>query len=64
MLKKENLGEIHNEGWNCLSPEEKRRKLYEEQKKLLETFLSHGAISPAQYQKSLGDLTAKMGYGE
>ena len=30
---------------------------------LLDTFLSHGAISRAQYDKSLGDLTVKMGFG-
>ena len=45
-----------------LSPEEKRKLLYERQKKLLEQFLEKGAISRAQYEKSLGDLTEKMGY--
>ena len=44
--------------------EEKKRALYEKQKATLDTFLARGAISPAQYAKSLGDLTAKMGYGE
>ena len=43
-----------------LSPEEKRRFLFEKQKATLDTFLAHGAITPAQYQKSLGDLTRKM----
>lgn len=47
-----------------LSDEEKKRQLYERQKELLDTFLSKGAISEAQYQKSLGDLTVKMGYAE
>lgn len=42
---------------------EKKRKLYERQKALLDTFLANGAISRRQYDKSLGDLTEKMGYG-
>ena len=47
-----------------LSDEEKKRQLYERQKELLDTFLSKGAISEAQYMKSLGDLTVKMGYAQ
>lgn len=46
------------------TPEEKKRKLYVSQKATLETFLSHGTITRAQYEKSLHDLTEKMGYGE
>ena len=38
-----------------------KRELYLRQKQLLDTFLEHGAISQAQYDKSLGDLTEKMG---
>ena len=38
-----------------------RLELYKKQKNLLDTFLSNGAISKAQYDKSLGDLTVKMG---
>ena len=48
----------------CAHPGGKKRKLYEKQKALLDTFLEHGAISQQQYDKSLGDLTEKMGYGE
>ncbi len=44
-----------------LSPEEKKIELYLSQKKLLDTFLSSGAISKEQYQKSLCGLTEKMG---
>ena len=47
--------------WEQLSPEDKKKQLYLEQKKTLETFLAHGAISKAQFDKSLGDLTEKMG---
>ncbi len=36
------------------------RDLYLKQKRLLDTFLEHGAIDRAQYDKSLGDLKAKM----
>ena len=34
--------------------------LYRKQKRLLDTFLEHGAIDQKQYDKSLGDLKAKM----
>lgn len=45
-------------------PETRRvqlRKLYLSQKQTLDTFLNNGAITKAQYDKSLGDLTKKMG---
>ena len=41
--------------------EMKKRELYFRQTELLDTFLANGAISRAQYDKSLGDLTVKMG---
>ena len=44
-----------------MTAEEKKRSLYLRQKELLDIFLEHGAISRAQYEKSLGDLTVKMG---
>ena len=44
-----------------MTAEEKKRDLYLRQKELLDTFLEHGAISRAQYEKSLGDLTVKLG---
>ena len=47
--------------WEQLSPEQKKIQLYLEQKKTLEIFLAHGAISRAQFDRSLGDLTVKMG---
>ncbi len=40
---------------------EKNRLLYFEQKKTLGLFLERNAISKAQYDKSLHDLTVKMG---
>ena len=39
----------------------RRRGLYRRQKALLDTFLANGAITGAQYEKSFGDLTRKMG---
>lgn len=47
-----------------MSDPEKKRELYLRQKRLLDTFLEHGAISKAQYDKSFGDLTEKMGMGD
>ena len=47
--------------WEKFSPEQKRKQLYLNQKSLLDTFLEHHAISQEQYDKSLGDLTEKMG---
>lgn len=44
-----------------MTPEEKKRALFERQKELLDTFLAHHAITKAQYDKSLGDLIVKMG---
>lgn len=53
-----------NETWTEMTAEQKKRKLYEEQKKLLDMFLERRAISRQQYEKSLGDLTEKMGFSE
>ena len=47
-------------GWTELSPEEKKRQLFLNQKALLDTFLEKHAITQAQYDKSLGDLREKM----
>lgn len=47
--------------WATLTPEEKKQQLFMNQKKTLDLFLERGAISQAQYDKSLGDLREKMG---
>ena len=47
--------------WEKLTPQEKKKQLFLNQKKLLDTFLEKNAISKAQYDKSLGDLRDKMG---
>ena len=53
-----------NAAWFALSYEEKNRHLFLHQKKTLDTFLEHGAISQAQHDKSLHDLIEKMGIDE
>ncbi len=50
--------------WAGLSYEEKNNQLFLRQKALLDGFLEHGAISQAQHDKSLHDLTEKMGEHE
>ena len=52
---------MEQEQWERLSSDEKRVQLYLNQKQTLEAFLERGAISQAQFDKSLGDLTVKMG---
>ncbi len=47
-----------------LSPEEKKKALFLEQKRTLDTFLSKGAITKAQYDKSYGDLVRLMSMEE
>ena len=47
--------------WERMSGAEKKRELYLKQKDVLDKFLERGAISRQQYDKSLGDLTEKMG---
>lgn len=47
--------------YSKLSPGEKRVDLYIRQKNMLNDFLRRNAISKEQYEKSLNDLTEKMG---
>ena len=42
-----------------MTPEEKKKDLFIRQKHTLDLFLERNAISKAQYDKSLGDLTEK-----
>jgi len=44
--------------------ERKKESLFWKQKELLDQFLSKGAITKAQYDKSFGDLREKMGMNE
>ncbi len=47
--------------WEAMTPEQKKKQLFLNQKELLDKFLVRHAISQAQYDKSLGDLINKMG---
>ena len=51
-MKEEQIGMTH---------EEKLALLFQEQKRTLDCFLERGAITKAQYDKSLHDLKEKMG---
>ena len=48
--------------WETLSYEEKNHQLFLRQKELLDLFLKKKAISKEQHEKSLHDLTEKMGF--
>ena len=61
LLAKEKKQNLTGDGWDELSHEGKNRELYSRQKHTLDQFLERGAISKAQYEKSLHDLTEKMG---
>lgn len=50
-----------DKNWSGLSYESKNRELYLKQKQTLDLFLERGAISKAQHDRSLHDLTVKMG---
>lgn len=52
---------MQQEVWEKLTPEEKKKQLFLEQKHTLDLFLERRAISQVQYDKSLGDLIEKMG---
>lgn len=49
------------QNWETLSYQEKNHQLFLKQKELLGQFMERGAISPAQYEKSLRDLAKNMG---
>ena len=43
-----------------MSPAQKKTELFRKQKELLKTFLSHHAISQAQYDEGMAVLLAKV----
>ena len=53
--------ESENAAWSALSYREKNWVLFLRQKATLDTFLSRGAISRAQHDRSLRHLAEKMG---
>ena len=46
--------------WDIMTPAQKKKQLFLNQKELLVTFLARSAIFQAQYNKSMGDLREKM----
>ncbi len=56
--------ETDRQDWEKLSYGEKNHRLFLREKALLAGFLERGAISRAQYDKSLRDLVEKMGEKE
>ena len=48
--------------WETLSHDEKNYQLFLKQKAMLEQFLSTGAITQEQFDKSFGDMKEKMGF--
>ena len=52
---------IEDTAWDAMSHEERKHQLYLKQKQMLDMFLERGAISQAQHDKSLHDLTVNMG---
>ena len=50
-----------NQNWSTLSPEDRKKALFLQQKQTLDIFLANHAIDQKQYNKSLGDLREKMG---
>ena len=61
MMNDEQAGVADNKTVEPVNREEKKRELFRNQKRTLDLFLERGAISRAQYDKSLGDLILKMG---
>ena len=55
------LNLLQSTDWRSLPPDERKRALFNKQKDLLDTFLSHGAIDRRQYEKSLTCMAEKMG---
>ena len=60
MINQNNIG-LENVDYPSLSIDEKNKLLFLRQKERLDMFQEKGAISQAQYDKSLHDLIEKMG---
>ena len=55
------LKKLSETDWQAMSPDERKRALFNKQKALLDTFLSKGAIDRRQYKKSLVCMAEKRG---
>ena len=47
--------------WARMTPEEKRRQLFRQQRETLEAFRDRHAISQAQYDRGMREMTAALG---
>ena len=47
--------------WERMTPEEKRRQLFRQQKETLEAFRDRHAITQAQYDRGMREMTAALG---
>lgn len=47
--------------WERMTPEEKRRQLFRRQKEILEAFRERHAITQAQYERGMLEMTAALG---
>ena len=56
--------DIEDKAWDSLTHEEKNQVLFQKQKEMLDLLMERGAISQAQHDKSLLDLTEKMNLSE
>ena len=61
MMNGERTGPADHKAEGPENREEKKEELFRSQKRTLDLFLERGAISKAQYDKSLGDMILKMG---
>lgn len=52
---------MEEQKWDSMTREQKNHVLFLREKELLDVLLEHGAITQAQHDKSLGDLSEKMG---
>ncbi len=52
---------IEDMAWKSMTHSERNHQLFMKQKELLDRFLEHGAITQAQYDKSLHDLVIQTG---
>ena len=61
MMKNDLNTQTASTDWDALTFAEKKLFLYLKQKAMLDTFLAKGAITKAEHDKSLHNLTVKMG---
>ena len=56
---RDQIARQHN--WERMTPEEKRRQLFRQQRETLEAFLARNAITRAQYDRGLREMSDVLG---